>query len=67
MRACLREKQMRSLFAGAILMSTSLGMLLLLVLEKWLRGGSYVGWLLLTLLLFLALLSVSLTIMTRIR
>jgi hypothetical protein len=58
---------MRFLFAGLILISISLGMLLSLVLDNWLRGSAYVGWLLLALLLSFAILSASITVLTRLR
>jgi hypothetical protein len=61
------ELAMRFLFAGLILMSISLGMLLSLVLDNWLRGGAYVWWLLLALLMSFAILSVSITVLTRLR
>src|SRR3954463_15696145 len=62
-----RELPMRFLFAGLILMSISLGMLLSLVLDNWLRAGAYVWWLLLALLMSFAILSVSITVLTRLR
>lgn len=67
---CRKRKKsckMRLLFAGSILMSISLGMLLLLVFENWLRGSSYLWWLSLAVLFILAILSLIVTIMTRLR
>ena len=58
---------MRFLFAGLILMSISLGMLLSVVLDNWLRGGVYGWWLLLALLLSFAILCVSITVLSRLR
>ena len=48
-------------------MSVGLGTLLVTVLDNWLRGYSTLWWLLLTLLILLAIVSVGVTLMTRLR
>jgi hypothetical protein len=53
---------MRSLFLGLILMCVALGMVLTVALDSWLRGNSYLWWLLLVLLLMLAVTAVSITV-----
>jgi hypothetical protein len=56
---------MRSLLLGLVLMSIGLGTLLTTVLDNWLRGDSYLWWLLLMLLLLFAITSVGVTVMKR--
>ena len=58
---------MRWLLLGLVLMSVGLGTLLVTVLDNWLRGYSTLWWLLLTLLILLAIVSVGVTLMTRLR
>ena len=53
---------MRSLFLGLILMCVALGTVLTVALDSWLRGNSYLWWLLLVLLLMLAVTAVSITV-----
>jgi len=57
----------RWLLLGLVLMSVGLGTLLVTVLDNWLRGYSTLWWLLLTLLILLAIVSVGVTLMTRLR
>jgi hypothetical protein len=54
--------KMRLLFLGLILMCVSLGMVLTIALESWLRGNSYLWWLLVVLLLLLGVTALGITV-----
>jgi hypothetical protein len=58
---------MRWLLPGLVLMSVGLGTLLVTVVDNWLRGYSTLWWLVLMLLLLPGIVSVGMTLMTRIR
>jgi hypothetical protein len=54
--------KMRLLFIGLNLMCVGLGMVLTIALENWLRGNSYLWWLLLVLLLLLGVTTLGITV-----
>jgi endonuclease/exonuclease/phosphatase (EEP) superfamily protein YafD len=58
---------MRWLLPGIVLMSVGFGTLLTTVVDAWLRGQSYLWWLLLMLLLMLGIVAFAITLTTRIR
>jgi hypothetical protein len=56
----------RGQFVGVILMSVGLGTLIITAFDKWLRGESFVWWLLLSVLFVISIITVSMTVLKRI-